>query len=167
MLWTAQRVYKGRQKIRVQSGSNNSSSALLAAPKLAVGAVYFQLAFTAVTRVQIPSGTPNLINGLEEIVLFPAGTKRHKFHPNSAALLRNHQCFRGCRAYSYRHKKAQLKTAPSAADSVCANQTDYITLRLALVKCDCLGVSVQSDAARRVPEQFLHHFDIRPRCPQQ
>jgi hypothetical protein len=123
--------------------------------------------FTAVTRVQIPSGTPNLINGLEEIVLFPAGTKRHKFHPNSAALLRNHQCFRGCRAYSYRHKKAQLKTAPSAADSVCANQTDYITLRLALVKCDCLGVSVQSDAARRVPEQFLHHFDIRPRCPQQ
>jgi len=124
-----------------------------------------RLAFTAVTRVQIPSGTPNLINGLEEIVLFPAGTKRHKFHPNSAALLRNHQCFRGCRAYSYRHKKAQLKTAPSAADSICANQTDYITLRLALVKCDCLGVSVQSDAARRVPEQFLHHFDIRPRCP--
>ena len=119
-----------------------------------------------VIRFKLASlGTPTLINGLEEIVLFPAGTKRHKFHPNSAALLRNHQCFRGCRAYSYRHKKAQLKTAPSAADSICANQTDYITLRLALVKCDCLGVSVQSDAARRVPEQFLHHFDIRPRCP--
>ena len=38
-------------------------------------------AFTAVTRVQIPSGTPNLISGLEEIVLFPAGTKGHKISP--------------------------------------------------------------------------------------
>jgi hypothetical protein len=45
---------------------------------------YGGCSFTAVTWVQIPSGTPNLINGLEEIVLFSAGTKRHKSHPNSA-----------------------------------------------------------------------------------
>ena len=33
--------------------------------------------FTAVTRVQIPSGTPNLINNLEEQKRFFAGTKRN------------------------------------------------------------------------------------------
>jgi hypothetical protein len=35
------------------------------------------ITFTAVTRVQIPSGTPNLINGLEEQRGFFAGTKRN------------------------------------------------------------------------------------------
>src|SRR5437762_1286710 len=36
-----------------------------------------QPAFTAVTRVQIPSGTPNLFNNLEEQRRFFAGTKRN------------------------------------------------------------------------------------------
>jgi hypothetical protein len=53
------------QKTWVQLGSNNSSHVLLTAPKRAVGAVGFQsvtsgcVSFTAVTRVQIPSGTPS------------------------------------------------------------------------------------------------------------
>jgi hypothetical protein len=36
------------------------------------------ITFTAVTRVQIPSGTPNLFNGLEEPASFSPGTKRNK-----------------------------------------------------------------------------------------
>src|SRR6266853_6887815 len=35
------------------------------------------ITFTAVTRVQIPSGTPKLINNLEEQRRFFAGTKRN------------------------------------------------------------------------------------------
>ena len=31
-----------------------------------------------------PVGDANLLNGLEEIVLLPVGTKRHKSHPNCA-----------------------------------------------------------------------------------
>jgi hypothetical protein len=125
-------------------------------------------AFTAVTRVQIPSGTPNLINGLEKIVLFPVGTKRHKSHPNSAATSPESPMFsRVLSLFLQAQKGTARETALSAADSICANQPNYITLRLALVKCDCLSVGVQSDAARSEPEQFLHHFDIRPRCPQQ
>ena len=51
-------------------GSDNSSRVFLMVPKRAVGAVGFRLitigsvSFTAVTRVQIPSGTPNRINEL-------------------------------------------------------------------------------------------------------
>ena len=39
--------------------------------------IQFVCAFTAVTRVQIPSGTPNLINNLRERRQFCAGTKRN------------------------------------------------------------------------------------------
>jgi hypothetical protein len=39
------------------------------------------LAFTAVTRVQIPSGTPNLFSNLRATARSVAGTKRHNFGP--------------------------------------------------------------------------------------
>jgi hypothetical protein len=50
----------------------------------ATGALYFVIdpaccpPFTAVTRVQIPSGTPNLFSGLTKTVNLIQGTKRHR-----------------------------------------------------------------------------------------
>src|SRR5713101_4505012 len=42
------------------------------------------VSFTAVTRVQIPSGTPNAIKSLRGTATFGAGTKRHNSVANSA-----------------------------------------------------------------------------------
>src|SRR5260370_41425426 len=41
-----------------------------------------RLAFTAVTRVQIPPGTPNLIRSLRAIAHFLVSTKRNTFRRN-------------------------------------------------------------------------------------
>src|SRR5215472_18354545 len=68
----------GKPQIRVQSGSNNSSQVLLTALNRVVGAVCLQsvtigcVSFTAVTRVQIPSGTPNLSS--HQFVWAPSAT---------------------------------------------------------------------------------------------
>ena len=50
--------------------------------------------FTAVTRVQIPSGTPNLFRSLRGTATFGAGTKRHNSVANFWPSLPNRQCFR-------------------------------------------------------------------------
>src|SRR5438046_10091451 len=39
---------------------------------------YYVITFTAVTRVQIPSGTPNLFSNLEKQRRFFSGTKRNR-----------------------------------------------------------------------------------------
>ena len=53
-----------------------------------------QFAFTAVTRVQIPSGTPNLFRSLRGTATFGAGTKRHNSVANFLPGLPNRECFR-------------------------------------------------------------------------
>ena len=55
-------------------------------------------AFTAVTRVQIPSGTPNLFRSLRGTATFGAGTKRHNSVANFWPGLPNRECFRASRA---------------------------------------------------------------------
>src|SRR6266849_4058257 len=50
--------------------------------------------FTAVTRVQIPSGTPNLFKSLRGTATFGAGTKRHNSVANFLPGLPNRECFR-------------------------------------------------------------------------
>jgi hypothetical protein len=50
--------------------------------------------FTAVTRVQIPSGTPNLFMSLRGTATFGAGPKRHNSVANFWPGLPNRQCFR-------------------------------------------------------------------------
>src|SRR6266849_1762364 len=50
--------------------------------------------FTAVTRVQIPSGTPNLFRSLRGTATFGAGTKRHNSVANFLPGLPNRECFR-------------------------------------------------------------------------
>ena len=49
--------------------------------------------FTAVTRVQIPSGTPNLFRSLRGADTFGAGTKRHNSVANFWPGLPNRECF--------------------------------------------------------------------------
>ena len=51
------------------------------------------VSFTAVTRVQIPSGTPNLFRSLRGEATFGAGTKRHNSVANFWPGLPNRQCF--------------------------------------------------------------------------
>jgi hypothetical protein len=46
-------------------------------PCCVVSVTYDRTSFTAVTRVQIPSGTPNLFRSLRGTATFGAGTKRH------------------------------------------------------------------------------------------
>ncbi|GEM_PF-2311924 len=54
--------------------------------------IRMNFAFTAVTRVQIPPGTPFTSNNLRTDALFPAGTKRNNFHWARPAF-----CFWGAR----------------------------------------------------------------------
>ena len=54
----------------------------------------FGISFTAVTRVQIPSGTPNLFRSLRGTATFGAGTKRHNSVANFWPGLPNRGCFR-------------------------------------------------------------------------
>jgi len=68
----------------------------------------FELAFTAVTRVQIPSGTPNPFRNLRAIVKIFVGTKRHNSDRFRRAVLSNRHCFRVFRACFHRHKKAHV-----------------------------------------------------------
>jgi hypothetical protein len=63
--------------------------------------------FTAVTRVQIPSGTPNLFNDLLALHQFLTGTKRHTFGYNPRAIFLSVRYFRGDPAGFCGHKKAQ------------------------------------------------------------
>jgi len=51
-------------------------------------------AFTAVTRVQIPSGTPKFFRSLRGTATFGAGTRRHNSVANFLPGLPNRECFR-------------------------------------------------------------------------
>src|SRR5437016_5864221 len=83
----ARRVGKSSRYTRgtLRSVSSGSYTALVSDPGLA---------FTAVTRVQIPSGTPNLFRSLRRTATFGAGTKRHNSVANFLPGLPNRECFR-------------------------------------------------------------------------
>ena len=63
-------------------------------PCCVVSVTYDWPTFTAVTRVQIPSGTPNLFKSLRGTATFGAGTKRHNSVANFWPGLPNRECFR-------------------------------------------------------------------------
>jgi hypothetical protein len=71
--------------------------------------------FTAVTRVQIASGTPNLLKSLRGKATFAAGTKRHNFITNFLAGFAQSRVFSGIRSCSCRHKKAHASQPDQAA----------------------------------------------------
>ena len=89
--------------------------------------------FTAVTRVQIPSGTPNLINHLDEQYRFFAGTKRNSRTVRFVcpAVPRLH-CPKICRLFR-RHKKAQTHTP--AVGAIARTRSKRITPLCALRFC--------------------------------
>ena len=120
-------------------------------------------AFKAVTRVQIPSGTPNLISNLRFCPSLIEAQKGHK----SLSSMRTHrlksQCFRTDRADSSRHKRGtrRQQTASTSRCCGCLQKTNDAALCSSLLYCDCLGVRVQRDTTGRVTKQFLRHFDVR------
>src|SRR6266851_9917615 len=83
--------------------------------------------FTAVTRVQIPSGTPNLFKSLRGRATFGAGTKRHNFIANCLARFAQSLVFPCIRSCSYRHKKAHA-TQPDQAAATAGARNKRMTL---------------------------------------
>src|SRR6266851_4039516 len=65
--------------------------------------------FTAVTRVQIPSGTPNLFKNLRERRQFCAGTKRNIGNNYPIEMPRNVHVCKGLQVLVRGHKKAHFK----------------------------------------------------------
>src|SRR6267378_2701171 len=117
--------------------------------------------FTAVTRVQIPSGTPNLFKSLRGTATFGAGTKRHNSVANFWPGLPNRQCFRASGAVSCRHKKAHaIQSDQAARNRGCAKQANDPTLSSSLVDCNRLSVRIQCDSAGSMTQQLLHYLDI-------
>lgn len=128
------------QRIRSNQGPNNSSHVLLSA-----------LTFTAVTRVQIPSGTPNFFNSLAETTRFRAGTKKGttpSMFAGTSCL--NDQCFCGLGRGFRRHKKAQNRTAVTRPPPSRVQEPNHLTLRFAFLTKEGLSVSIQRDPAGRV-----------------
>ena len=101
-----------------------------------------RLAFTAVTRVQIPSGDAKPFQELTGTATFGAGTKRHNSVANFWPGLPNRQCFRASGAVSCRHKKAHaIQSDQAVRKRGCAKQANDPTLSSSFVDCDRLSVS--------------------------
>jgi len=79
--------------------------------------------FTAVTRVQIASGTPNLFRSLRGTATFGAGTKRHNSVANFLTRFAQSRVFSGIRSCSCRHNKAHaIQPDQSAATAGARNR---------------------------------------------
>jgi hypothetical protein len=74
-----------------------------------VGFAYRGCSFTAVTRVQIPSGTPNLFKNLRERRQFCAGTKRNIGNNYPIKVPCNVHVCKGLQVLVRGHKKAHFK----------------------------------------------------------
>ena len=110
--------------------------------------------FTAVTRVQIPSGTPNLIRSLRGTATFAVGTKRHNLVANFWPGLPNRECFRGCGSCSCSTKKAHVISVRSGSrNRMCAANDP--TLSSSFVDCESLSVRIQCDSAGSMTQQLL------------
>ena len=83
--------------------------------------------FTAVTRVQIPSGTPNLFKRLRGMAAFGAGTKRHNSVANFLNRFTQLRVFSGIRSCFCRHKKAHA-TQPDQAAATAGARNRRMTL---------------------------------------
>jgi hypothetical protein len=82
-------------------------------------------AFTAVTRVQIPSGTPNLFRNLRAIAELFVGTKRHKLERISTGIALQSSnvfaCFEHVFTGTKRHSCNSMHYQPAAAPDACNN----------------------------------------------
>src|ERR1700692_4171430 len=100
--------------------------------------VAIRVAFTAVTRVQIPSGTPNLFRSLRGADTFGAGTKRHNFIANVLARFAQSPVFSSIRSHSSRHKKAHNSAGSWHRNCGSAKQANDPTLSSSFMNCDGL-----------------------------
>ena len=121
--------------------------------------------FTAVTRVQIPSGTPNNLKSLRGSAVFAAGTKRHNFIANVLAWFAQSPVFSGIRSHFARHKKAHNSARSWNRNSRSAKQANDLTLSSSFMNCDRLSVRIQCHSAGSMTKQFLHYLDICFSCP--
>jgi len=115
--------------------------------------------FTAVTRVQIPSGTPNLFINLQFHLILYAGTKKAQIVSlNGNAPIKE-------AIFSWGNAPFRLGTnwEHLSAGHRCGRlqKTNDATLGSSLLHCDCLSIRVQGDPARRMAKQFLRYFDVR------
>jgi hypothetical protein len=125
--------------------------------------------FTAVTRVQIPSGTPSLFSNLRFHFLLNIGTKKAQF----SASTQKH--FAEAPVFSYRSRhfeQAQIRNTPSRPVSTRSRfgrleKTNDAALRSPFLNCDGLGICIQRHAAGGVAKEFLGHLDICSVCSEQ
>jgi hypothetical protein len=113
------------------------------------------VAFTAVTRVQIPSGTPNLFRSLRGTPTFGAGTKRHSSVANFWSGLPNRQYFRTSGAVLVGTKRHTQSASSGSRTRGCAKEANDLTLSSAFVNCDRLSVRIQCHSAGSLAKQFL------------
>ncbi len=121
--------------------------------------------FTAVTRVQIPSGTPNHIKSLRGTATFGAGTKRHNSVANFWPGLPNRECFRASGAVLVGTKRHMQSARSGGRNRGCAKQANDPTLSSSFVNCEGLSVCIQCDSAGSMTKQFLHYLDVCFSCP--
>ena len=119
--------------------------------------------FTAVTRVQIPSGTPNIFSSLRFDPLLFIGTKRHKSRRQGEATSLKRLYFRTDRAASSRHKLGThpSRFVPTRSGWRRLKKTNYTALCSSFLYCDCLGIRIRRDPTRSMTKQFLRYFDVR------
>src|SRR6476660_9857037 len=120
--------------------------------------------FTAVTRVQIPSGTPTLFKSLRGTATFGAGTKRHNSVANFWPGLPNRGCFRASGAVLVGTKRHMQFSQSGGCNRRCVKEANDPTLSSSFVNCDGLSVCIQCDSAGSMPKQFLHYLDICFSC---
>jgi len=117
----------------------------------ASGFNYLQIvvSFTAVTRVQIPSGTPNLFRSLQPIAESFVGTKRHKSGRISTSFAVPSPLFAPILSmFSQAQKGTCAPICLSAAGRTRCTQQPYdVTLSFTFVKCDCLRIGIERDPA--------------------
>ena len=110
----------------------------------ASGFNYLQIdvSFTAVTRVQIPSGTPSPFRSLRTIAESFVGTKRHNSKWIPAIVSAESPVFPLVCCVFHRHKKAQprLDAFQPAVAPDARNSLMIITLSFTFVKRDCLRI---------------------------
>src|SRR6267143_5063410 len=121
---------------------------------------YVVVSFTAVTRVQIPSGTPNLFRSLRGTATFGAGTKRHNSVANFWPGLPNRECFRASGAVLVGTKRHMQFSQISGRNRGCAKQANDPTLSSSFVDCNRSSVRIQCDSAGSMTQQLLHYLDI-------
>ena len=110
--------------------------------------------FTAVTRVQIPSGTPNLFRNLQPIAGIAVGTKRHNSDRIPTSFAVPSPLFSPILGIFSQAQKGTCAPICLSADgrTRCTQQRYDVTLSFTFVKCDCLRIGIERDPAGSVTE---------------